>query len=283
MSHYEIFSSDPALLTYFAKHLQEPSCTIIKEEDRYELCSSDIDALESSVSLGQGTNGLLSVFHLLSPNFKTLRTDEKVRVGVNGLLFMLNGVIKLKYKMPGLTRELTISPSQVRIGIVSMRDDQGRKLKTTARDLTMRANITVGEDFLLAADTRSPTAVEIWRLARSSPPIARALYYYGKAQVDDTSNLRKVVEEIMVDTYTGSRNPNFKEWKEQWPKNVGGRSKIENLWEWLNNAYVTGDKAAHSPATSFQQSTNMFISTPEALDIIHTLLTIWLEEKLVKP
>src|SRR5437868_1594129 len=99
LSQYEIFSDDPALLIYFTKHLQEPSCTIIKEEDRYELCSSDIDALESSASLGRDIDGLFSVLHLLSPSFKTLRTDEKVREGINGLLSILNGIIKLKYKM----------------------------------------------------------------------------------------------------------------------------------------------------------------------------------------
>ena len=125
--------------------------------------------------------------------------------------------------------------------------------------------------------------MEVWRIARNTPFVARALYHYGKAQVDDTTNLRKVIEEIMADTYAGSRKPNFKEWKEQWPKKVVGQSKIEELWEWLNNAYVSGDKAAHSQAVSYQQGSSVIISDPEALNIIHTLLMKWLEEKHSKP
>ena len=157
MSQYEIFCGDPALLSYFARHLQEPSWKIIKEEESYYLYSSDIEALENSANLKRDADGLLSVFNLLSPNFQALRADEKVEIGVQGLLFTLNGVIKLKYKMPGFTRVLTISPSQVRTGIVSKKDNSGRVVKTTAKSISIRFCLTVGEDFLLAADIWWPT------------------------------------------------------------------------------------------------------------------------------
>src|SRR6266567_3199636 len=104
MSQYEVFSS-PNLLSYLAKHLHHPSCAIAQGGTAYYLHSSDIDYLCSS---NRGISkrrfdGLLSVLTLLSTNSRASIYDEMVCV--DGLLFILNGCIKLKYSdHNGLTR-----------------------------------------------------------------------------------------------------------------------------------------------------------------------------------
>lgn len=220
---------------------------------------------------------------MLSPSFKTLRTDEKVREGVNGLLFILNGIIKLKYKMPGLTRDLTTSPSQVRTGIVSKKDDQGQVVKTKSRVIPVRVHLTVGEEFLLAADRQSPTGVEMWYIARANAPFANALYYYANANQDDRTNLNNVVEQIK-NTF---RKGQFEKWAHKWigQNKQEADSKMEALEQWLNNPYISGSKARHSPAEPRRikadklRATNSTIDSVEATKIIDTLLTKWIEEK----
>src|SRR5438128_1855835 len=100
MRLYEVFGSD-TLLSYLADHLKSPTCTITKDDDGFYLSSPYIDALVATGKLGTGA-GLLSVLRLIDPNFAKRKRDEQVRICTDGILYILNGIIKVKYNHSGL-------------------------------------------------------------------------------------------------------------------------------------------------------------------------------------
>jgi len=236
MSLYEIFGSD-TLLLYLSDHLQSPTCTITKVGNAFWLGSSYIDALKDTGQLGTGTKGILSVLKLIDPKFDKKANSDKEIICVEGILSIINGVIKLKYNHYGLQHIEDISASTKKKGRV-IDDTEEKKPITETKTLSCRINVQAPYSEFEEADKQPYRAVEIWDIAMDNAPVARVLHYFAKANEKDRISLRKVREEICEDT------------KAYWFKQLVGKEELEEFDQWVNNAHVGGDKAAHSTIKS---------------------------------
>jgi hypothetical protein len=285
--HVQVFSSDPTLVSYLAHYLQAQSCNIIEKEGKYYLRSSYFEmlpTLPTSANKAQYTDGLGAVLKLSCPEFNNLLTPMKVEECIRALMFVLNGIIKLKYKdYSGLERR----PKSAEVfghGIDFEIDASGQRVYTAQHDLKMRAGVKSDIKFLRSADRQRPSTKKVWNIARKNPAAARALYHYAKSR--EVVELRKVIEEIVKDTYTGTKKGiiKFEDWKKQRRLTTNiVLSKMEELWAFLHNPEMSHDQALHSVASSSTQQANTFkalgsiMTLQEARDIVHTLLMEWLK------
>lgn len=200
--HVQVFSSDPTLVSYLAHYLRAQSCNIIETEGKYYLRSSyfeKLPVLPTSMNLAQHSNGLGAVLILMNPAFATLSTPTQVEQCIQALLFVLNGIINLKYKSSGLTRVRNESPAMIEPGVDYTVDSSGQRVSTATRVVPIRVVLSYGHDYFRTADKQKPSIKKIWNLARRNASVARALYHYTKSE--DVVELRKVIEEIIDDTY----------------------------------------------------------------------------------
>lgn len=287
MSQYEVFSS-PNLLSYLAKYLRHSSCTIAQEDSTYYLHSSDIDYLCSS-NRGKPKRyleGLLAVLALSSTNLGVSVYDETECV--KGLLFILNGSIKLKYReYRGLARD-SGQPTQTGVS-GKTKTNQGIQVY---KDLAVRANVQSPIKLFRDADKQPPTMKKIWRIARYTPSVARALFYYA-LQEDEVKNLRSVIEEIMKDTYKHPKQSTpprtgkirFDLWLNQgWTLPEVGIPKMEDFWAWIHNPDLSKDKALHSVAFANKQQAittkaRGSMTLMDVREIIRILLMKWITQK----
>lgn len=163
-------------------------------------------------------------------------------------------------------------------------NSSGQRIYTATKNVTVRAVIGAGEQFFRAADRRQPSTKKIWNIARKDAAVARALYHYARSE--DVVELRKVVEEIMVDTdcnaITRTRKIGFKEWLNQrWTEPEVTISKMEEAYALLHNSLMLGDQALHCmPFADRPQATKFQVfgapmSLQEARDIVRTILMKW--------
>jgi hypothetical protein len=283
MSEYEVFSS-PNLLSHLATQLHHPSCTITQEGSTYYLRSSDIDYLCSPNrrKSKRRFEGFLSVLGLLSSGSGVSMYDEMICL--DGLLFILNGTIKLKYREHfGLARVSGESIYPGTHGIIKR--EQGIKVAT--KDIMWRGKVQAPVEHFRDADKQSPTMRRIWRIARRTPQVARALFYYAHHD-DMVNNPRKVLEEIMMDTYKGtlppSGKPGFKGWINQgWAQPEVGKVKMNDVVAWIHNSDLSGEKAIHSEAyvdkkQAMAVKSHGLITLADVTDTIHTLLIKWISQ-----
>ncbi len=289
--HVQVFSSDPTLVSYLAHYLRAQSCNIVEEEGKFYLRSSyfeKLPILPTSMSLAQHSNGLGAVLVLINPAFAKLSIPMQVEQCIQALLFVVNGIINLKYKSGGLQRVKNDPPTIIERGVDYNVDISGQRIYTASRDIAVRFVLAAGHKYFRTADKQKPSAKKIWNIAKSNASVARALYHYAKSE--DLIELRKVVEEIMADTYTttGTKTGKipFLDWNKQpWKEPEIPESKMEELWAFLHNPQMSHDKALHSVPFSNTQQANKFktlgssMSLQEARDIIHTLLMKWLKSK----
>lgn len=282
MNQFEIFGS-PNLLAYLAEQLVYPSCTITKDDISSFLHSSDIDLILSySGNLSEkGIDGLLAVLSLIAISSNTVSYD--VATCIHGLLAILNGAIKLKYGVSdGLTTYFSKASQPITFGRI--KQDKGIQITKSVSTLT---KIQFPLEHFQNADKQSPTLRNIWSIARHNTSVARTLYHYCNQEV--TVNLRKVVEEIMFDTYSRPKKQTesikFPRWLQQnWAEPEVGKDKMERLWAWLHNSQLSGDKALHSePFANKTQTTEMnrfaSITYSEITEIIRILLVKWISQK----
>src|SRR5437868_1656499 len=109
--HVQVFSSDPTLVSYLAHYLRSQSCNVIEEEGTFYLRSSYFEQLPVL------PNGLRAVLELINPAFATSSPPMQVEQCIQALLFVLNGIIHLKYKSGGLQRVKNDSPPMIEQGI----------------------------------------------------------------------------------------------------------------------------------------------------------------------
>src|SRR5438105_2716439 len=118
--HVQVFSSDPTLVSYLAHYLQAQSCNIIETDGNFYLRSSyfeKLPVLPTSVNPASHSNGLGAVLVLINPAFAQLSTPMQVEQYIQALLFVLNGIINLKYKSGGLQRVKNDSPTMIERGV----------------------------------------------------------------------------------------------------------------------------------------------------------------------
>src|SRR6266568_7789566 len=101
----ELTSNDPALLSFLAKYQKEPSWGVVEVGGRY---------------------------YLLSSSFQGLTSPEEVRQNADTLLFLLNGIMKLKFKSGHLDKA----------GNVIYLDDNGQLIHAT-KSINMSGRVNV--------------------------------------------------------------------------------------------------------------------------------------------
>ena len=268
MRQYQVFSDDPTLLSYLVSRLRSKLCALIKEDGRYYLWSFYVEALMTTGSIGKDADGLLAVLNLLTPNFGNLTDDLKIGICIDGILSILNGTIKLKYRdYNGLKRMKSISAGITEMGSFSDVGDQAVAV-TATKDVPSLFKSKAPYKHFLVCDKQPPTAVKIWNIARRHPEVARALYHFAIADQEDTVNLNKVREEIEKDV--GYKT------LEHW---VGNSQILEEFKQWAHNAYVSGGKARHSMVRSDPNLAVGIIPTPQSPLDFHIPLIEWLKTK----
>jgi hypothetical protein len=222
----EITSNDPALLSYLAKHPEKSSWFVIEVKE---------------------------VYYLIAPDFQGLATSEEVRQAANDLIFILNGIMKLKFKHAHLIRGTT----------VGYFDNGGQLIRAAvSKDIATRFHLSGGEPFFQDADAKIPSSMDIWMKARNDALVEEALQHY--ANEHNWFNLYKVFEiiEHNVDKST------FGKWTQ---------SKADDFTYSANNARASGHTARHS-STKFQKASAKRTPMPlaQAHEFITDLLLQWL-------
>jgi hypothetical protein len=270
--HLQVFSSDPTLVSYLAHYLQARSCNVIEEEGKFYLRSSyfeKLPTLPTSANTVHYTDGLGAVLKLSYPEFNNLSTPMNVEECIRALMFVLNGIIKLKYKdFNGLDRK----PKSSEVfdpGIDFEIDSSGQRVYTGLNDLKSKTVIAAGDTYFRAADRKRPSTKKVWNIARKNPAVARALYHYASANQEDRDNLNKVREEIEKDI--GYQR--LVQWVSQ--------RTVDEFQQWVHNAYISGGKARHALAKSDLNKAKAVGIKPMSLSPIdfHDLLTQWLITK----
>jgi len=178
-------------------------------------------------------------------------TTTQIYENADKLLLILNGIIKLKYKMDGLTRSRNVSPAQKEPSELSRLDNQNRVVTTTAKTISARFNLSAGEDYLLVADRKRPSLVTIWNKARRHTNIKRALSYY--AGQTDWSNLYRVYESIKPDVeQLINRNKLSQATYNSWVTDASGRNRENDFTETANNFNLAGTDSRHPAMRSFK-------------------------------
>jgi hypothetical protein len=292
LRHVHVFSNDPLLASYLASYLQGETCNIQEEDGKFYLRSSyfeKLPLLSTSAKRKRCSPGLASVLDLMSPAFDTLPISQKREACIRALLFIFNGALKLKYKnCGGLMRQIIAPPVVVEQGSDYEEDGAGKRVYTSFRSIPIRFVLTAGNDFFRQADRKQPSIKKIWNTARRNASVARALYHYEKSE--ELVELRKVIEEIMNDTFTGTRpkkgNVPFGEWnKQKWTEPEISAVKMEEVYALLHNTLLLGEQALHSLAFADRTQANKFTTSgpamplPEARDVVHAILMKWVRLK----
>jgi hypothetical protein len=270
--HVQVFSSDPTLVSYLAFYLQAQSCNILEKEGKFYLRSSYFEMLQTlptSANKAQNIDGIGAVLKLRCPEFNNLSTPMKLEECIRSLMFVLNGIIKLKYKdYNGLERR-TKSTEVFDTGTDFEIDASGHRAYTAIHDLKMRVVLGAGDKFLRTVDRQQPSTKKIWNIARKNPAVARALYHYAIANQEDRVNLNKVREEIEKDI------------SYQLLVQLLGQRTMNEFQQWVHNAHISGSKARHSIAMSDLNKAVAVGINPTSLSPIdfHNLLTQWLIAK----
>ena len=248
---------DYGLLSYLAKYLREPSCSIIKEV--YGRAIQNLTLQEMG-------------FFLLSSDFDALESTAEVERHANDLLSILNGVVKLKFK---IMDSIGVSKAYDNSGdfVASLDDDGDGFLYTTSAGIVLfrtkhsswRFELKSAALAFQEADNQHPNVVEMWRIARNYPEVGEALHHYGN--YTNWFNLYKIYEVIEHDIEKNT----LKEWTQ---------GKAEDFTYSANNAHVSGYEACHS-STKFAKASSKrtSMSLLEAEVFVDNLLEKWLNSK----
>jgi hypothetical protein len=179
----ELTSNDPALLSFLVKYPASPSWDVIEVEEKH---------------------------YLISPNFQSLTSPQEVWQAADNLLFVLNGIMKLKFKSAILGRGST----------VAYFDENDQLIRATgSRDISTRLSLSGGEPYYQVADAQHPSSIDIWLKAQNSSVVLEALQHYSNQL--NWFNLYKVYEVIKKDTTRLERNQTIS--RGTFDKLAGGR------------------------------------------------------------
>lgn len=263
MRMYEIFGSD-TLLSYLADHLQSPICTITKDNSCFYFSSSHIDALLATGNIGTEAPGMLSVLKLIDTSFDQKIDEDKENICIEGILSILNGLIKVKYNHFGLER-IHNAPFGTGIAGKVINISENKNIVSVTKSIPMRIRIQALYSEFEDADKQNYTGMDIWNIAMNNATVARVLHYFAKAKVEDRNNLRKVREEIYGDNRV-------------WFKQAVGHN-LEYFDQWANNPYVGGDKALHAFSAGQKERAKGINDTPVSPINFRDIIMQWINTK----
>src|SRR5437899_98327 len=122
----ELTSNDPALLSFLVKYPANPFWSVIEVEDKY---------------------------YLISPNFQHLSSPQEVWQVADNVLFILNSIMKLKFKSASLERGSTIAYFDENDQVIG---------RTGTRSIPMTSSLSAGESYYQDADVQHPSSIDIW-------------------------------------------------------------------------------------------------------------------------
>jgi hypothetical protein len=193
--------------------------------------------------------------YLISPDFQGLSSPPEIWEAADNLLFVLNGIMKLKFKSANLTRGSTIAYFDEKDQVIS---------RTGTRSIAARVSIRAGEPYYQDADAQHPSSIDIWLKAQKNSAVLEALQHYSNQL--NWFNLYKVYEVIehdvgkkTIDSWTKGRNDDFT--------------------YSANNAHASGLAARHSLKRYAPSSKRKALSLEEATEFISNLLVQWLQTK----
>ena len=231
----DLTSNDPALLSFLAKYRKEPSWSVVQIGGRY---------------------------YLLSSSFQGLTSPEEVRQMADSLLFLLNGIMILKFKYAHLEKA----------GDVVYLDDNGQIIRTTtSKSVPIRVHVSAGESYYQSTDVQQLSSMDIWLKAQNSPLVEEALQHYANPHT--WFNLVKVFEIIANDAGKSENSGKlskgtFDKWTQgrDFGKNPPGRS-----FDFLQTAHSyhwSGLSARHSSVESRRRAGVNPMSLQEAIEYI---------------
>ena len=293
LSHgIQVFSDDPELAPYLAHYLQGQTCNILEEEGKFYLRSSYIEQLPTLTTPAKRKRcspGLAAVLESVCHTFDALSFSEKREAYIRVFLSTLNGALFLKYRKGGcLTRQIVAPPVVTQRGSDYQVDSTGKRIYTSSRSIGLRFVLTAGKKYFRSSDKQPPSLKKIWNLARRDDAVARALYSYEKSA--DIVELRKVIEELIDDMYTGTRpgsgKVSFRAWNNlRWTEPEVPMMKMEEAYALLHNPLMLGEQSLHSVANADLAQASRFkasgklMTLQEARDIVHTILMKWVASK----
>jgi hypothetical protein len=263
MHLYEIFGSD-TLLSYLADHLKNPTCTITKDSGCFYLGSSYIDTLIATGNIGTEAQGIFSVLKLINTNFDQKIDKDKEDICIEGILSILNGLIKVKYNHFGLER-IHNAPLGATIAGKVINIFENKKIFSVSKSIPMRIRIQAPYSEFEDADKQKYTGRDMWDIAMNNAIVARVLHYFAKAEVEDRSDLRKVREEIYGDN---------RDWFKQ-----AVEHKLEYFDQWADNPYIGGDKALHALSAGQKERAKGINDTPTSPINFRDIIMQWINTK----
>lgn len=227
-----ITSNDSALLSFLVKYRKDPSWNFVEFEGSY---------------------------YLLSSSFQRLTLPEEVSQRADTLLFLLNGILKLKFTSAHLGK----------VGDVVLLDDHGNIICTTvSRSISARVSLSAGEMFYQSTDAQQLSSIDIWLKAQNNPTIEEALQHY--ANPHNWFNLYKVYEVIKKETIRLETNK------------VISIGTFDNLAGGRRFDFEeSANRERHSSLGYHPKPgrTIIYMSLQEAEEFVRSLLFLWLESK----
>jgi hypothetical protein len=224
----ELTSNDPAFLSFLVKYPAPTSWSVIEVEGKH---------------------------YLISPSFQSLTAPQGVWQAADNLLFVLNGIMKLKFKSASLLRGSTVAYFDENDQIISA---------TSTRVIPGSVSLSAGESYYQDTDAQQPSIINIWHTAQNNDAVLEALQHYSNQL--NWFNLYKVYEVIehdvgtkTLDTWTKGRNDDFT--------------------YSANNAHASGFAARHSTVKFSPSSKRKAMSLQEGAEFISALLSQWLQTK----
>jgi len=228
----DLTSNDPVLLSFLVKYPANSSWTVIEVK---------------------GTH------YLISPNFQGLATPQAVWQAADNLLFVLNGIMKLKFKSASLVRGTTVAYFDENDQLISA---------TVSRIVPASVSLSAGEIYFQNADAQQPSILDIWRKAQNNDIIEETLQHYSNEH--NWFNLYKVFETIRRDTYR--------------LQDQGLLSK-DTFDTWTKGRKLDFDESANRERhSSFVYNPKQgvkiaYMSLSEADEFISELFSLWLQSK----
>jgi hypothetical protein len=225
-------SNDPALLSYLVGSSKK-STWVVKEVEE--------------------------IHYLISPHFQGFTTAEEIRQAADDLLFVLNGIMRLKFKNARLEKGST----------VAYFDEDGQLLSTTvSRGIACRVCISAGELYFQNEDAKNISSMDIWMKAQNDVAVEEALQHYSNEH--NWFNLYKVYEIIEKDTCRSEE------------KRTIARGTFDN---WTKGRKLdfkeSANKGRHSSLGYHPRKglTITYMSLREADEYVTDLFFLWLQSK----
>lgn len=233
---------DQTLVAFLTTCLNDPLFTAVKIENYIFLTSSEFDALND---------------------------EEEVYRHAQSLLPILNGILKTKFGM---------YINSVKIGDVYFPREDGLLTRSSMRTtFVMRSHPT--EDTLKAAESKTPSTLNMLLMARNNPLVAEALEYLSSTP--SWGGLEKIFEIIRKDCGKKQNDGRLpKDTFDAWSKGRNfGKSGPGKSFDFLQSAHSyhwSGTRARHSSVESQRLTGVNPMDLNEATQYIVDLLTQWL-------